>query len=76
MGADFAYNSIMTAIVKHHPYLQEDPGLRDQLLGYARTSLSSLKDMLMQTRLLVDVHTFKISISWSVGKGPPDVIHY
>lgn len=64
MGVDFAYYSVMTSIFKLHPYLVEDCGLHQQLLGYARTSLSSLQEMLTDAKSLVDFHTFSTSVSW------------
>ncbi|KAK1624339.1 hypothetical protein BDP81DRAFT_502080 [Colletotrichum phormii] len=39
MGVDFVYHSVMTSIVKLHPYLLDDAGLYQQLLGYAHFHL-------------------------------------
>ncbi|KAK7423841.1 hypothetical protein QQZ08_008885 [Neonectria magnoliae] len=66
IGVDFAYYSIMTFVTNLHPYLGDDPGLQEQLLGYARKSITSLNDMLTQGVTLDDAHTFKISVSWLV----------
>ncbi|KAF4488354.1 hypothetical protein CGGC5_v004317 [Colletotrichum fructicola Nara gc5] len=66
MGVDFAYHSVMTSVVKLHPYLAEDVGLHQQLLGFARTSLSSLNDMLLHAKTLTDIHNFRVSVSWLV----------
>lgn len=68
MGAEFAYQSVMTSIIRLHPYLLEDSGVHHQLLGYARTSLSSLQEMLTHAKTLTDAHTFKVSVSWSVAR--------
>lgn len=64
MGVDFVYHSVMTSVVKLHPYLMDDAGLHQQLLGYARTSLSSLSEMLRIAKTLVDFHLFRVSVSW------------
>ncbi|KAL0766918.1 hypothetical protein CaCOL14_010489 [Colletotrichum acutatum] len=66
MGVDFVYHSVMTSVVKIHPYLMDDTGLHQQLLGYARTSLSSLSEMLSIAKSLVDFHLFRVSVSWQV----------
>ncbi|KAK1675372.1 hypothetical protein BDP55DRAFT_715536 [Colletotrichum godetiae] len=66
MGVDFVYHSVMTSIVKLHPYLLDDAGLHQQLLGYARTSLSSLSEMLGLAKTLVDFHLFRVSVSWLI----------
>ncbi|KAF0331844.1 C6 transcription factor [Colletotrichum asianum] len=66
MGVDFAYHSVMTSVVKLHPYLAEDVGLHQQLLEFARTSLSSLNDMLLHAKTLTDIHNFRVSVSWLV----------
>ncbi|KXH38486.1 hypothetical protein CSIM01_05611 [Colletotrichum simmondsii] len=64
MGVDFVYHSVMTSVVKLHPYLMDDTGLHQQLLGYARTSLCSLSEMLSIAKTLVDFHLFRVSVSW------------
>ncbi|KAK0381139.1 hypothetical protein CLIM01_01496 [Colletotrichum limetticola] len=64
MGVDFVYHSVMTSVVKLHPYLMDDAGLHQQLLSYARTSLSSLSEMLSIAKTLVDFHLFRVSVSW------------
>ncbi|KXH26761.1 hypothetical protein CSAL01_00307 [Colletotrichum salicis] len=39
MDVDFGYHSVMTSIVKLNPYLLDDAGLHQQLLGYAHFHL-------------------------------------
>lgn len=64
MGADFSYYSVMTSIMRLHPNLSDDSVLQEQLLGYARRSISSLQDMLDLSKSLTDLHLFKVSVSW------------
>lgn len=64
MGADFSYYSVMTSIMRLHPNQSDDSVIQEQLLGYARRSISSLQDMLDLSKSLTDLHLFKVSVSW------------
>ncbi|KAH9233267.1 hypothetical protein K456DRAFT_1838298, partial [Colletotrichum gloeosporioides 23] len=74
MGVDFAYHSVITSVVKLHPYLAEDVGLHQQLLGFARTSLSSANghssgvipdfSSLDEHDLLTELYNTQPSIGW------------
>lgn len=64
MGADFSYYSVMTSIMRLYPNQSDDSVIQEQLLGYARRSISSLQDMLDLSKSLTDLHLFKVSVSW------------
>lgn len=56
----------MTSIVRLHPNLSDDPGVLEQMLGYARTAMSLLVDMINHGSSLTNMHTLTISIVWLV----------
>jgi hypothetical protein len=64
IGLDFVYNSVMTTILKLHPNVMEDSSLYHQLLSYARTSLTSLLDMMNHATNLVECDASRDSIPW------------
>lgn len=54
----------MTSIIRLHPNLSDDPAVLEQMLGYARTAMSLLVDMISHGRSLTIMHTLAISIVW------------
>lgn len=64
MGLDFVYNSVMTSTLKLHPNVMEESSLYQQLLSYARTSLTSLLNMMNHATELVECDGSRDSIPW------------
>lgn len=64
MVLDFVYNSVMTSILKLHPNVMEESSLYQQLLSYARRSLTSLLNLMNHASKLVEFNAFRDAISW------------
>jgi acyl-CoA thioesterase len=54
----------MTSIIRLHPNLSDDPSVLEQMLGYARTALSLLTELINHGNSLTNMHTLTISIVW------------